>query len=274
MPFQLSPGVAVVEKDFTSIVPAVSSSIGAFAGTFPWGPVLEPVTVSSENELARRFGKPNDSNFQSFFTAANFLSYTNNLLLVRTDTGSVNAVTTKSGAVSGFTITNPGAGYSSTAGAPAVTIGAPNISGGIQATATATLSGGSITAIPVTAQGTGYTTATVTITTASGDSGSGATATATVSGGHVTAITVSGGSGYKVAPTVTISGDGTGAVAGTPTIGGSTITSLTITQAGSGYTTAPTIALIFPVTTQQAEANALFRPYVLPYCLGFLIKPI
>jgi hypothetical protein len=61
MPFQLSPGVAVVEKDFTSIVPAVSSSIGAFAGAFQWGPVLEPTTVASENELVRRFGKPNDS---------------------------------------------------------------------------------------------------------------------------------------------------------------------------------------------------------------------
>ena len=74
MPFQLSPGVAVVEKDFSSIVPAVSSSIGAFAGAFPWGPVLEPTTVSSENELVRRFGKPNNDNLQSFFTAANFLS--------------------------------------------------------------------------------------------------------------------------------------------------------------------------------------------------------
>ena len=78
MPFQLSPGVAVVEKDFSSIVPAVSSSVGAFAGAFAWGPVLDPVTVSSENVLVQRFGKPNDSNAQSFFTAANFLSYTNN----------------------------------------------------------------------------------------------------------------------------------------------------------------------------------------------------
>jgi phage tail sheath protein FI len=95
MPFQLSPGVAVVEKDFTSIVPAVATSIGATAGAFPWGPVMEPTTVSSENELVRRFGKPNDSNFQSFFTAANFLSYTNNLLLVRADaTGLKNAVST------------------------------------------------------------------------------------------------------------------------------------------------------------------------------------
>jgi len=94
MPFQLSPGVAVVEKDLSSIVPAVSTAIGASAGAFPWGPVSEPTTVSSENELVRRFGKPNDSNFNSFFTAANFLAYTNNLLLVRLDAGHLNAVST------------------------------------------------------------------------------------------------------------------------------------------------------------------------------------
>ena len=92
MPFQLSPGVAVVEKDFTSIVPAVSSSAGAFAGVFQWGPVLEPITITSENELVSIFGKPTDSNFQSFFTAANFLSYTNNLLVCRADTAATNAV--------------------------------------------------------------------------------------------------------------------------------------------------------------------------------------
>jgi len=34
MPFQLSPGVAVVEKDFSAIVPAVATSAGAFAGVF------------------------------------------------------------------------------------------------------------------------------------------------------------------------------------------------------------------------------------------------
>jgi phage tail sheath protein FI len=85
MPFQLSPGVAVVEKDFTSIVPAVSTSAGAFAGAFQWGPVEDPVQIASENELVDRFGKPTDNNFIPFLTAANFLSYANNLLVVRTD---------------------------------------------------------------------------------------------------------------------------------------------------------------------------------------------
>ena len=68
MAFQLSPGVAVVEKDFSAIVPAVSTSAGAFAGVFAWGPVLDPVTISSENVLVQRFGKPNDSTAQSFTT--------------------------------------------------------------------------------------------------------------------------------------------------------------------------------------------------------------
>lgn len=85
MPFYLSPSVNVFEKDLTSIVPAVSTSIGAFAGAFQWGPIEDPVTVSSENVLVQRFGKPNDDCFHSFFTAANFLSYSNNLLLVRAD---------------------------------------------------------------------------------------------------------------------------------------------------------------------------------------------
>jgi phage tail sheath protein FI len=98
MPFQLSPGVAVVEKDFSAIIPAVATSAGAFAGVFTWGPVLDPVTITSENNLVSRFGKPTDDTAQSFFTAANFLSYANNLLVVRADTANHrNAVASGSG---------------------------------------------------------------------------------------------------------------------------------------------------------------------------------
>ena len=73
MAFQLSPGVRVTEQDLTLLVPAVSTSAGAFAGAFKWGPVEDPVTITSENVLVERFGLPTDSNAQSFFTAANFL---------------------------------------------------------------------------------------------------------------------------------------------------------------------------------------------------------
>ena len=39
MAFQVSPGVLVQEKDLTRIIPAVSTSIGAFAGRFSKGPI-------------------------------------------------------------------------------------------------------------------------------------------------------------------------------------------------------------------------------------------
>ena len=100
MAYALSPGVTIVEKDFTNIVPAVSSSTGAFAGKFQWGPIEYPVQLSSEVELVKQFGKPNDSTFDSFFTAANFLSYTSSLYVARIDSVfAKNAVSTGGTAV-------------------------------------------------------------------------------------------------------------------------------------------------------------------------------
>ena len=155
MPFQLSPGVAVVEKDFSGIIPAVSTSAGAFAGVFTWGPVLDPVTVSSEVVLVQRFGKPVDATAQSFFTAANFLAYTNNLLTVRANTsGNRNAVVTKTGTVTSITMGVKGDSYVT---APSVLIGAPDVTGGIQATGTAILVSGAVDRIEITNPGTGYT---------------------------------------------------------------------------------------------------------------------
>jgi len=244
MPFQLSPGVAVVEKDFTSIVPAVATSTGGFAGTFQWGPVLDPVTINSENNLVQRFGKPNNDNATSFFTAANFLSYANDLLVVRADTVSHrNAVSTKTGGITAVTVAGTNSGYTSTAAAPTITVGAPQVTGGTQAVLTAVLSGGAITAVAVSSGGTGYSgTPTVVITSSGG--GSGATFSVTVVANAITAVTVlTGGSGYKGTVTAAFSGGGgSGASAGSVTVGTSSI-SVTITNAGTGYTTAPTATL-------------------------------
>ena len=74
MAFQVSPGVLVQELDLTRVIPAVSTSIGAFAGEFRQGPVEEIVTISSEADLVETFGKPDSSNFEEFFCAANFAS--------------------------------------------------------------------------------------------------------------------------------------------------------------------------------------------------------
>tara|TARA_A100000164_G_scaffold317601_1_gene298264 strand:+ start:128 stop:2053 length:1926 start_codon:yes stop_codon:yes gene_type:complete len=93
MAFQVSPGVLVKEKDLTNVVPAVATSIGAVAGGFTKGPMDSIVTVSSEKELVETFGKPTTSNFEYFFSAANFLQYSNTLKVVRAvNSGAKNAV--------------------------------------------------------------------------------------------------------------------------------------------------------------------------------------
>lgn len=97
MAFQVSPGVQVQEIDATNVVPAVSTSIGGFAGSFNWGPVDEIVTVSSENELAAKFGAPDDSTAKHFLVAASFLKYGNALKVVRVATGHENATSDGSG---------------------------------------------------------------------------------------------------------------------------------------------------------------------------------
>ena len=82
--FQLSPGINVSEVDLTTVVPAVDTTIGAFAGVFRWGPVNEPTLVTSENDLVNKFGKPVTSvNPETFFTAASFLAYSNSLYISR-----------------------------------------------------------------------------------------------------------------------------------------------------------------------------------------------
>ena len=90
MAFQLSPGVQVTERDLTSVVPAVGTSIGGTAGIFKWGPAEEVTTVSSENELARRFGTPstNGTDYRSWLAAASFLAYTSTLKVVRASSSS------------------------------------------------------------------------------------------------------------------------------------------------------------------------------------------
>lgn len=84
MAFQLSPGVSISEVDLTTIVPSVSTTAGAYAGYFRWGPVNKITLISDEIILAQRFGTPDSNSAVSFFTAANFLSYGNNLNIVRT----------------------------------------------------------------------------------------------------------------------------------------------------------------------------------------------
>lgn len=99
MAFQISPGVNVSEIDLTTIVPAVGTTEGAFAGRFVWGPMNIVTSISNEVELVNTFGKPDANTFRSFFTCANFLSYARNLRIVRaaSNTSSKNATSNGNG---------------------------------------------------------------------------------------------------------------------------------------------------------------------------------
>ena len=123
----VSPGVQVKEIDLTNVVPAVSTSIGGYAGSFSWGPVEEVRTISSEKELAETFGLPPKTDVsvsQSFLTAASFLKYSGSLKVVRAGaaSGYKNATSGASGN-SGVQINNFAvyeASYNANAGAVGV----------------------------------------------------------------------------------------------------------------------------------------------------------
>lgn len=80
---QLSPGIVTNEFDLTTVVPSVASTEGAIAGVFRWGPVKERTLIDSETKLVSRFHKPTNFNGETFFVAADFLSYGNKLYVTR-----------------------------------------------------------------------------------------------------------------------------------------------------------------------------------------------
>ena len=92
---QSSPGVVIQERDLTTITTQSTANIGVIAAPFEQGPVEEIVDISSERELADVFGKPNDFNYEYWYTAAQFLSYGGVLKTVRVaNTALKNAVNT------------------------------------------------------------------------------------------------------------------------------------------------------------------------------------
>lgn len=94
MATNLSPAVNVREIDLTTTVTGTNTSSCVFAGEFIWGPVNDITQVTNEAVLVSRFGTPTNTTFASFFSAKNFLDYSNNLKVVRVSTvGQKNAVT-------------------------------------------------------------------------------------------------------------------------------------------------------------------------------------
>ncbi len=83
MAFLVSPGVNTSEIDLTASVPGVGTTTGGTVGFFKWGPANTVIQVSSESDLLSRFSKPDGNTALSFLSATNFLTYGNDLRIVR-----------------------------------------------------------------------------------------------------------------------------------------------------------------------------------------------
>jgi hypothetical protein len=148
--------------------------------------------------------------------------------------------------LAGVTVLTPGSGYSPSA---SVSASFSNVGSGTGAIATGEPASvvGSITVVN---RGSGYAAATTTVTLTSPASGGGASSQAVSVDGQGSILSVNlsaNGAGYTGAPTVTIvdqSGSGRGASAIANLDGG--VTELLLTNGGAGYTVAPTVAIAAP----------------------------
>jgi hypothetical protein len=148
------------------------------------------------------------------------------------------------GSVGGIGITNVGSNYTE---APIVTISAPNQANGKQATAVASISNaaGTILSVKIDALGSGYTSPpTVSFAPPASQFGVQAQGSASIQGGNVVVISVTNpGSGYTSAPAITISGGGGSSANAIAVLGSGIVTGITLTEAGSGYTSPPTVTI-------------------------------
>ena len=79
----VSPAIVVKEIDLTGVAPNVETSLSGFVGQFKWGPVNVPTRVQDEAQLASMFGTPDDATAVDYFSAAQYLRYSGNLIVNR-----------------------------------------------------------------------------------------------------------------------------------------------------------------------------------------------
>ena len=169
-------------------------------------------------------------------------------------TGSGAAATALVNGIKDLTLLSGGKGYSTT-NPPVVQVQAPTKAGSSQATISATVENGAVTALNVTNSGSGYTfTPRITFV----QPGGAKLGAPVITNGQVTSISVTdGGFGYTTAPTVYID-EPTGtnsikaALRANLTSEGK-IGSISVLNAGQGYTTTPRVAIVDPVGAQVLE---------------------
>ena len=100
---QLSPGVVVLEKDLTTVANATLDNVAVIVGSFEKGPVNKIVDITSEKELLSVFGRPNDYNYEYWYSASQFLLYGGTLKVIRANSSALkNAIDTAQTTVTTF----------------------------------------------------------------------------------------------------------------------------------------------------------------------------
>ena len=271
-------GVTLTTDDDDDLIRNTSSTAGLTVGMMvtglgvPAGTYIEAINGNILNlsaNVAGTAGMVLNGSGLAFLADANFFkTYTGNVTATST---SITSVSNTSGLVVGMPIT--GAGIPAGAVISAVNPGANTITLSVAATTTGTgvalttddadnlirnvpVSSGIVagmtvsdlpvvSAIQVTAGGSGYTTAPTVVISG----GTGATAVATVSGGAVTAITVGNrGSAYSGRPTVSFTGGGGSGATATVTAYSATVTAVTVD---------PLIPTVSPTQTLTLASNVI-----------------
>ena len=81
---QFSPGVVIREIDNTTVSTTTIPTYAGLVGPFAKGPVNEVRIINTEQQLEQVFGRPNDNNYEYWFSAAQYLLYGGTIKVVRT----------------------------------------------------------------------------------------------------------------------------------------------------------------------------------------------
>jgi hypothetical protein len=244
----------IVKSDFATSGIAVVGTQGVDCGvsiTTDFGNTFNTISlISTSVSGVTKISLATDGTiYETSYSVGSGAAATANGVVAPTSIGSITLVT----------------GGTYTAGTPTVTIGAPNIAGGTQATAHAVMNGGNtaVASFVIDNPGSGYLFApsvTVTAGTSTGTVQATGTAVLATAAGTVTGLTLtSRGVQYLIAPTVTINrgtGDTTGAGAtATATIDSfGHVTGVTLTNPGTGYTVTPTVSFSSAVSDRRYSA--------------------
>jgi hypothetical protein len=97
---QVSPGIVLRERDLTAqTIVNTQANTAALVGSFEKGPVGTITNISTERELVEYFGRPNNSNYEDWFTASTFLSYGGQLQVVRIEDALLKNAVSEAGSV-------------------------------------------------------------------------------------------------------------------------------------------------------------------------------